>query len=141
MTSNKEYLQNANARFLLPGVPKQLNHYCRKLAGVVRLWGRGARSHLAQCGQGRGLLRTKWHLDPSSSLATIDMDRKLGGSDSPHTPPSLGRGSWVPILHNVARAETYLHAKFHLDPYNRLATIHQCHRQTGQTGQDNGPIA
>jgi len=29
----------------------------------------------------------------------------------------------------VARAEAYLHAKFHLDPSNRLATIHQCHRQ------------
>ena len=24
-------------------------------------------------------LRTKWHLDPSSRLATIDMGRKLGG--------------------------------------------------------------
>jgi len=37
----------------------------------------------------------------------------------------------------VARAEAYPHAKFHLDPSNRLATIHQrCYRQT-----DNGPIA
>jgi len=35
----------------------------------------------------------------------------------------------------VARAEAYLHAKFHLDPSSRLATIHQRHRQ------DNGPIA
>jgi len=33
-------------------------------------------------------------------------------------------------------AESYLHAKFHLDPSNRLATVH---RQTGQT--DNGLIA
>jgi len=52
----------------------------------------------------------------------------------------------------VARAEAYLHAKLHLDPSNRLATIHQRHRQTGQTGrqsdrqtdrdrQYNGPIA
>jgi len=32
----------------------------------------------------------------------------------------------------VARAEAYLHGKFHLDPSNRLATIHQGHRQTGQ---------
>ena len=30
----------------------------------------------------------------------------------------------------MARAEAYLHAKFHLDPSNRLATIHQRHRQT-----------
>jgi len=41
------------------------------------------------------------------------------------------------LLYNVARAEAYLHAKFHLDPSNRVATIHQRHRQdmTGQTGQ------
>jgi len=25
-------------------------------------------------------IRTKWHLDPSSRLATIDMGRKLGGA-------------------------------------------------------------
>jgi len=39
-------------------------------------------------------------------------------------------GSWVPILHNVACAEAYLHTKQHLDPSNRLATIHERHRQT-----------
>jgi len=33
----------------------------------------------------------------------------------------------------VARAEAYLHAKFHLDPSNRLATVHKHYRpQTGQ---------
>jgi len=33
-------------------------------------------------------------------------------------------------------------AKFHLDPSNRLATIHQGYRQTGHTDrQNNGPIA
>jgi len=35
----------------------------------------------------------------------------------------------------VARAEAYLHAKFHLDPSNRLATVHERHRQDRQTGQ------
>jgi len=37
----------------------------------------------------------------------------------------------------VARDEAYLHAKFQLDPSNRLATIHQRHRQdrTARTGQ------
>jgi len=35
----------------------------------------------------------------------------------------------------VARAEAYLYAKFHLDPSNRLATVLERHRQTGQTGQ------
>ena len=45
-------------------------------------------------------------------------------------------GSCIPILHSVARAETYPHAKFHLDLSNRLATVHQRHRQTGQDRTD-----
>jgi len=60
----------------------------------------------------------------------------------------LGEGSWVPISHNVARAEAYLRAKFHHDPSNRLAAIHQRHRQTNRTDRtdrtwqtDNGLIA
>jgi len=32
----------------------------------------------------------------------------------------------------VAGAEAYLHVEFHLDPSNRLATIHQRHRQDRQ---------
>ena len=39
----------------------------------------------------------------------------------------------APIEHSVAWAEAYLHAKFQLDPSNRLATIDQCHRQTDRT--------
>jgi len=39
----------------------------------------------------------------------------------------------------VARAEAYLHAKFRLDPSNRLATIHQRYRQDRQTGQTTDP--
>jgi len=37
----------------------------------------------------------------------------------------------------VAGAKAYLHAKFHLDPLNRLATIRQRYRQdrTGRTGK------
>jgi len=35
-------------------------------------------------------------------------------------------GGLGPHLYSVASAEAYLHAKFHLDPSNRLATIHQC---------------
>jgi len=50
--------------------------------------------------------------------------------------PLWGRWSWVPIYHNVARAEAYLHAKFHLNPSNRLATVHERHRQTGQDRHD-----
>ena len=49
------------------------------------------------------------------------------------------RGSWMcPFLggvgspsNNVVGAEAYLYAKFHLDPSNRLARIHQRHRQSG----------
>ena len=44
----------------------------------------------------------------------------------------------------MAWVEAYLDPKFHFDPSNRLVTIHQRHRQTdrtGQTGQENGPIA
>ena len=40
----------------------------------------------------------------------------------------------------MARAETYQHAKFHLDRSNRLATVHERHRQTGQTGQRSDSI-
>jgi len=47
-------------------------------------------------------------------------------------PLSGGAGS---ASKNVAWAETNWHLD-DLDPFNRLATIHQRHRQT-----DNGPIA
>ena len=56
-------------------------------------------------------------------LATIDMGRKLG------VVPLFGRGSWVIIQHKIARAEAYLRAKFHLDPSNRLATVHERHKK------------
>jgi len=42
-------------------------------------------------------------------------------------------GDSAPIKNNVARAEAYLRAKSQLDPSNRLATIHQHRRRTGQT--------
>ena len=70
---------------------------------------------------------SKWHLDRSSRLTTTDMGRKLGAA-----PPPFGGGEATdaegqldPHLHNVALAEAYLHAKFHLHLSNRLATIHQ----------------
>ena len=49
-----------------------------------------------------------------------------------HCAPFAG-GSWVPIQHNVASAEAYLHAKFHIDPSSRLAATYQSHRQTDRT--------
>jgi len=57
--------------------------------GAVPLWG-ALGPHLTHCCLGRGLARTKWHLDPSSRLATTDMGRKLGWL-CPFT------GSWLPI--------------------------------------------
>ena len=41
----------------------------------------------------------------------------------------------------MARVEAYLHAKFHLDPFNRLATVHERYRQDRTDRTDNGPIA
>jgi len=61
-----------------------------------------------------------------------EMVRKLGGLCP------FGGGTAGSPPNNVARAEAYLHAKFHLDPPNRLATIHQRHRQTGQTNRETG---
>jgi len=48
---------------------------------------------------------------------------KMGGC------ASLGEGDLGPQLTQCGQEEAYLHAKFHLGPYNRLATIHQRHRQ------------
>ena len=102
------------------------NRHGRKLGGCAPFWGELG-PHLAQNRLGQGLLHTKWHLSPSSRLDTTDMGRKLGAV------PLQGSGSWVPILHNVARAEAYLHAKFHLAPSSHLATICQRCRQDRQT--------
>jgi len=56
------------------------------------------------------------------------MGRKLGEA------VPLG-ASCVPIQHNVAWAEAYLRTKWHIDPSNGLATIHQRHRQDRQDRQ------
>jgi len=77
--------------------------------------------HLTQYGLGQGLPRTK------------PFDHNRHG-------PKRGRLLW-PLLGEVCPHLTqcglggglYLHAKWHLDPFNRLATIHQRYRQTGQT--------
>jgi len=57
------------------------------------------------------------------------MGRKLGGC------APLGEWGAGSASSSVARAEAYLHAKFRLDPSNRLATEHQRYRQ------NNGPLA
>jgi len=45
----------------------------------------------------------------------------------------FGEGEVCPHLTQCGRAEAYLHAKFRLDPSNRLATVRQRYRQTEQT--------
>jgi len=56
---------------------------------------------------------------------------KIGGCA-----PLGGAGS-PPHLTQCGGAEAYLRVKFHIDPHNRLATIHQRHRQTDrQTDRD-----
>ena len=68
--------------------------------------------------------RTKRRLHPPSHLATIDMGRKLGGSE-------------VPL------AEAYLYTKWHLDASSRLATIEMGRKLGGAPptfwGGERGP--
>ena len=73
----------------------------RKFAGSP-FWSRGLGPHLTQCGLGRGLyLPIKWHLVPSSRLATTDMGQKLGavpfgeGKLCPHL-TQCGQGRVLP---------------------------------------------
>jgi len=94
-------------------------------------------THLTECGlapsnttsPGRGLPLYQVLSLSTSHFATTDTGQKLGGSA-----PFWHRGAGSPS-NTVARAEAYLHAKFHLDPSNHLAAVHQRHRQTGQTNR------
>jgi len=75
---------------------------------------------------GRGILP---YQAASSSIQPFGRDR--------HGPKTGGCAPFIGELRCL-----YLHAKFHLDPSNRLATVRQRHRQTDrQDRQDNGPIA
>ena len=63
-------------------------------------------------------LHTKWHLSPSSLLATTDIGRKLGGC------APLGRGAGFPSNTMLRRPTLgYPHTNWHLDPCSPLATI------------------
>jgi len=79
-------------------------------------------------------MHAEWHLDPCSHLAATDMGRKLGAM------PLSGGRAGSPSNTMWPGPRPTFPAKFHLDPSNRLATIHQRYRQTDRTGQDNGPI-
>jgi len=62
-------------------------------------------------------LYTKWHLDPCSRMATVDMGRKMGA-----LPPSWGGGAGS-LTNTMLFGLRYLHTKWHLDPSSRLGTI------------------
>jgi len=47
----------------------------------------------------------------------------------------FGEAELGPHLTQCGQGRGYLCAKFHLDPSNRLATVHQCYRQERQTEQ------
>ena len=56
----------------------------------------------------------------SSNMQLFDRSRhgpKIGGFSL------FGDGGWVPIEHKVPWAEAYIHTKWHLDAFSRLATI------------------
>ena len=72
---------------------------------------------ISQCRLAEAYLHTKWHLNASSRLATIEIGRKLGGGSAVF----LGRGSCSPS-NTVAWAEADLHTKWHLNPSSHLAT-------------------
>jgi len=62
-----------------------------KIRGLCPLFEEGELDpHLTQVGA-EAYLYTKWHLNPSSRLATTDMGQKLGAV------PLWRRGSWVPM--------------------------------------------
>jgi len=77
----------------------------QKLGGCTLLVGELG-PHVTQCGLGKGL--------PSYQAASLSI-QPFGHNRHRHGPknwgavPRLGRGSWVPIYHNVAWAEAYLH--------------------------------
>jgi len=79
-------------------------------------------------------IRTKWHLDPSSCLASTGMGRKLvvvplwRGAGSPSNTMCLGRGPPPYQLSGIL---------IHLTV--RLTTIHQRCRQDRQTGEGRQP--
>jgi len=76
-----------------------------------------------------------WHLNPSSHLDTTDYGPKIGGC------VPLGEGELVLHLAQCGQGRGLLHAKFHNDPSNRLATYTNVTNRQRQDRQDNGLIA
>jgi len=100
--------------------------------GLCSIFGEGERGpYLTQCGLGRGLPSyIKWHLDPSSHLATTDKGRNLRAAV-----PFWERGTGFPSNPLWPGPRPTRMSSF-IDLSNRLATMHQRERET-----DNGPMA
>ena len=92
--------------------------------------------HLAQCDLGRGLPPCQvasWSIQP------FGHNRHWPKSGDSARFSGTGAGSPSNSLTQCGQGEAYLHANFHLDSSNRLATIHQRHRQTDrQTHRQTG---
>jgi len=96
----------------------------RKLAGSAPFLGEVELGpHLMQCCLDRGLPPYRVAFWSIQSFCHNRYGRKLAMC-------LFGGGELVPLWHTVARGEAYLHAKFCLDPSNRLAAIHQRYRHT-----------
>jgi len=92
--------------------------------------------YLTQCQLGGGLPPyqvASWSIQP---FGHNRHGRKIGEKGLFPFGRGGGGGAGSPSNINVAWAKAYLHTKWHLDLSNCLATIHQCHRQTGQERQD-----
>jgi len=63
--------------------------------------------HLVQCGQAEAYYAAKWHLDPSSRLATINMDRGLYGRRPLPASVNFECGAAVPLSVVQARSPSY----------------------------------
>jgi len=89
----------------------------RKLRGLCPFLGGGARSpsNTMWSGPRPSNLRTKWYVDPSSRLATIDVGRKLGKG----LRPLFGEGELSLHLTQCSLGRAFLRTKWHLDPFGR----------------------
>jgi len=98
----------------------------RKLRGSAPFFGRGAgsSSNTKSPGLRPNSIPSGILIHPAIWLQQIWAENWAGCAP-------LGRGAGSPS-NSVARAEAYLHARFHLDPSNPLTTVHQRHRQDRQ---------
>ena len=104
-------------------------------AGVPPLWGELG-SNLTQCRLGRGLFPSGILIHPAI-WPQQTWAENLGLCPPP---PFFWGGAGFPLT-QCGRADAYLPDKFHFDPSNHFATIHQRSRQTVQASAPDGESA